>query len=62
MATLAASYKAHTVRYAPVLPAVFIAYHMGYGYGFLRGILDFCIRRRGLSLRFVQITRASPGV
>jgi hypothetical protein len=29
-----------------VLPAVFCCYHLGYGYGFLRGIWDFIILRR----------------
>jgi succinoglycan biosynthesis protein ExoA len=29
-----------------VLPAVFACYHFGYGYGFLRGIWDFILRRR----------------
>jgi succinoglycan biosynthesis protein ExoA len=29
-----------------VLPAVFACYHLGYGYGFLRGIWDFIILRR----------------
>lgn len=34
----------------PVLPFVFPCYHFGYGYGFLRGIMDFIVmagRRRG---------------
>jgi glycosyltransferase involved in cell wall biosynthesis len=30
----------------PVLPAVFACYHLGYGYGFLRGIWDFILLRR----------------
>jgi len=29
-----------------VLPAVFACYHLGYGYGFLRGIWDFILLRR----------------
>jgi glycosyltransferase involved in cell wall biosynthesis len=28
----------------PVLPAVFWCYHLGYGYGFLRGLWDFVVR------------------
>jgi len=28
------------------LPAVFACYHLGYGYGFLRGIWDFILLRR----------------
>jgi glycosyltransferase involved in cell wall biosynthesis len=41
----------------PALPAVFAAYHLGYGYGFLMGSWDFVVRRRGG--RFVQLTRPS---
>lgn len=40
----------------PVLPAVFACYHVGYGLGFLIGIWDFILRRRG-SGRFVALTR-----
>jgi succinoglycan biosynthesis protein ExoA len=29
-----------------VLPAVFACYHLGYGYGFLRGMWDFILLRR----------------
>ncbi|MBK8004907.1 MAG: glycosyltransferase family 2 protein [Gemmatimonadetes bacterium] len=31
----------------PLLPAVFAGYHIGYGYGFLRGVVDFMVLRRG---------------
>jgi glycosyltransferase involved in cell wall biosynthesis len=41
----------------PVLPLVFGCYHMGYGYGFLRGLWDFLIRRRGPDKAFGQLTR-----
>jgi hypothetical protein len=43
----------------PVLPLVFACYHFGYGFGFLRGILDFVILRRGASVSFTKLTRAS---
>ncbi len=43
----------------PVLPAVFVCYHFGYGYGFLRGIWDFVIRRKRPGQQFVQLTRAA---
>ena len=43
----------------PVLPLVFGCYHFGYGYGFLRGILDFVILRRGASVSFTKLTRGS---
>ena len=41
----------------PVLPAVFACYHFGYGYGFLRGIWDFVIRRKGAQKTFTDLTR-----
>jgi succinoglycan biosynthesis protein ExoA len=43
----------------PVLPLVFGCYHFGYGFGFLRGILDFIILRRGASVSFTKLTRGS---
>jgi hypothetical protein len=43
----------------PVLPVVFPCYHLGYGFGFLRGILDFVILRRGTSISFAELTRNS---
>jgi len=44
----------------PVLPFVFPCYHFGYGYGFLRGVLDFVVLRRGASASFTSLTRNSP--
>ena len=41
----------------PVLPAVFAAYHFGYGIGFLRGVWDFLIRRKRPSATFTSLTR-----
>jgi succinoglycan biosynthesis protein ExoA len=35
----------------PVLPLVFVIYHVSYGLGFLQGIADFAILRRGGRLR-----------
>ena len=46
-----------TFRYLPVLPLIFAAYHFGYGYGFLRGLVDFSLRRKGGSSTFSQLTR-----
>jgi glycosyltransferase involved in cell wall biosynthesis len=43
----------------PVLPLVFGCYHFGYGFGFLRGILDFVVLRRGASVSFTKLTRES---
>jgi hypothetical protein len=53
--------KPGKVAFLPVLPPIFAAYHLGYGYGFLRGIIDFLILRRGPSSQFTRLTRpASP--
>jgi len=41
----------------PVLPAVFAAYHFGYGIGFLCGIWGFGIRHKGPSAAFTSLTR-----
>jgi glycosyltransferase involved in cell wall biosynthesis len=62
VALLSASF--HTASWTewklvPVLPLVFGCYHFGYGFGFLRGILDFVILRRGASVSFTKLTRAS---
>jgi len=46
----------------PVLPVVFCCYHLGYGWGFLRGVLDFAVLHRGASAVFTRLTRSStPG-
>jgi succinoglycan biosynthesis protein ExoA len=41
----------------PVLPVVVSCFHFGYGYGFLRGLLDFVIRNDAPETKFVQLTR-----
>jgi hypothetical protein len=33
-------------------------YHLGYGYGFLRGLWDFGIRRKGGRQSFSALTRS----
>jgi glycosyltransferase involved in cell wall biosynthesis len=43
----------------PMLPLVFACYHFAYGYGFLRGILDFVILRHGPTRGYGELTRAS---
>ena len=45
----------------PLLPLVFACYHFAYGYGFLRGICDFIIFRRGPSSTYTELTRISAG-
>jgi hypothetical protein len=41
----------------PILPGVFACYHFGYGYGFLRGILDFVILQRRPAYNYTKLTR-----
>lgn len=48
----------------PLLPGVIWCFHFGYGYGFLRGILDFVLLHNAPQIQFVQLTReqhAKPG-
>ena len=47
----------HGWKLFPILPLVFACYHFGYGYGFLRGVLDFVILRRAPSADFTRLTR-----
>jgi hypothetical protein len=41
----------------PVLPAVFACYHLGYGYGFLRGLWDLLLWRRPPAGAMSTLTR-----
>ncbi len=41
----------------PVLPVVTWCFHFGYGYGFLRGLLDFVVLHNAPHTQFVQLTR-----
>jgi glycosyltransferase involved in cell wall biosynthesis len=44
-------------RLLPVLPAVMACFHIGYGYGFMRGFLDFVLLHNAPQTQFVQLTR-----
>jgi succinoglycan biosynthesis protein ExoA len=46
-------------RLFPMLPLVFACYHFGYGYGFLRGLLDFIVLKRKPAHAYTQLTRPS---
>jgi succinoglycan biosynthesis protein ExoA len=46
-------------RLFPLIPFVFACYHFGYGYGFLRGILDFVIVQREPTRAYTKLTRSS---
>jgi hypothetical protein len=59
-AAVAASLVAATrsgTKLFPILPWVFFCFHFGYGYGFLRGLFDFVILRRGPATEMSAITR-----
>jgi succinoglycan biosynthesis protein ExoA len=43
----------------PALPLVLGCFHFGYGYGFLRGILDFVVFHNAPNTEFVRLTRAT---
>ena len=58
-ATVHTCIAAGTFRYLPVIPIVFASYHVGYGYGFLRGVVDFLLLRRGGGATFSALTRGS---
>jgi succinoglycan biosynthesis protein ExoA len=47
-------------RLLPILPLVFASLHVGYAYGFLRGLWDFVIRRRSPVRHMSTLTR--PGL
>lgn len=44
-------------KFIPILPVIFSLYHFGYGYGFLRGLVDFMILRRSAPADFTRISR-----
>jgi len=41
----------------PALPLAFCCFHLGYGYGFLRGLVDFVLLQKAPATKFVQLTR-----
>lgn len=57
VATVSTCRKREYLRYIPVMPPIFAAFHFGYGYGFLRGVIDFVVLRKGGSDKFKKITR-----
>jgi glycosyltransferase involved in cell wall biosynthesis len=44
-------------KFLPALPLGFCCFHLGYGYGFLRGIVDFVLFQKAPATKFVQLTR-----
>ena len=49
------------IKLFPVLPIAFACFHFGYGYGSLRGFLDFMLFQKAPAARFVQLTRKERG-
>ena len=49
----------HGWHLLPYLPPVFGCYHLGYGIGFLRGMLEMIVLRRGPSPVFTRLTRVA---
>ncbi|MCI0523938.1 MAG: glycosyltransferase family 2 protein [Acidobacteria bacterium] len=56
-ATLVTCREPKRFKFIPILPLVFAAYHFGYGYGFLRGLVDFVWLKRGARKSFGALTR-----
>lgn len=46
--------------FLPTLPLVFSCYHVGYGLGALRGIVDFILLKRAPAQTYSDLTRSSP--
>lgn len=56
LATLIVCNKSGSFKYIPVIPFVFSTFHFGYGYGFLRGLIDF-ILKKSKNDTFAKLTR-----
>jgi len=44
----------------PILPTVFFTFHAAYGWGFLRGLVDWFVLKRRPSAAMTTLTRATP--
>ena len=58
LAALVAGRRPRHWRYLPVAPVLFGAHHLGFGYGYLRGLTDLFVLRRAPSVSFGMLTRA----
>ncbi len=56
-ASLVTCRKPSLFKFLPVMPVVFFTYHFAYGYGFLRGLLDFILLKKKGSNAFTTISR-----
>lgn len=57
IATVSTCNKHRAWRYCWIMPLVFMTYHFGYGWGFLKGIWDFVIKKRSGNAKFAALTR-----
>lgn len=57
VATVFTCRKSKLFKMLPVMPLIFGAFHFGYGYGFLRGVIDFVILKKAGGESFSSITR-----
>ncbi len=58
-ASVIACGKPALLRFLPIMPAIFAAYHFGYGIGFLQGVIDsVMLRRKSGRKEFARITRS----
>jgi glycosyltransferase involved in cell wall biosynthesis len=55
--SLAIGIRERSLSVALVLPSIFATFHLAYGAGSLKGILDFWLLRRGADTRMARITR-----
>ena len=55
--SLITCWKNSQMNYLKVLPFIFSAFHLGYGYGFLRGFVNFIVLKRQGEMSFVKLTR-----
>ncbi len=44
IASIIACKRISRIKFLPIMPLIFVTFHFGYGYGFLRGIIDFGLR------------------
>jgi len=61
-ASLLSCKKPSKWKYIPVMPIIFSTCHFGYGYGFLRGILDFVVLKKKACEIFTKPTRTEKKV
>ena len=56
-ASLFTCFRPKSWKYLPIMPPVFAAYHFGYGWGFLRGAIDFLLLKKGGQGAYAKLTR-----